>query len=676
MSDPELALKSINTIRTLCIDAIQKANSGHPGLPLGAAPMVYVLWQRHLRHNPRSPGWHDRDRFVLSAGHGSSLLYALLHLTGYDLSLDDLREFRQWESKTPGHPEVFMTPGVEATTGPLGQGGANAVGMAMAERFLAHRFNKPGHTIVDHNTYAFVSDGDLMEGLNAEAASLAGHLELGKLIYLYDANDVTLDGPASLCFDTEDVGRRYEAYGWQVLLVEDGDTDLDAIDRAITEAKADTARPSLIIVKTTIGYGSPNKAGTSSCHGSPLGDEEVALTKERLGWNPEHSFHVPDEVKEHLGSAVARGADLQASWQAGFEAYEAAHADLARDWKLACGGDLPEGWANELPTWSWGNGEAIATRAAAGKALNALAEKIPWLFGGDADLGCSTKTLLAGAEDFEGQGGTGRNIRFGVREHAMAAICNGLDYHGGIRPYAATFFVFCDYMRPSVRLATLNGQPVIYVWTHDSIAVGEDGPTHQPVEQLMSLRSMLNLSVVRPSDGNEAAEAWRYALERTDGPTALVLSRQKLPVLDRDRLAPASHLHKGAYVLAEAGDGSGGEAAIDAIIIATGSEVATALEARESLAADGVAARVVAMPCWEAFEAQDQAYRDAVLPPAVTARISVEAGVTFGWQRWTGLRGASVGVNRFGTSAPGNVILERYGITAANVAARVKEVLG
>jgi len=671
MSDPELAVKSINTIRTLCIDAIQKANSGHPGLPLGAAPMAYVLWQRHLRHNPRGPNWPDRDRFVLSAGHGSSLIYALLHLTGYDVSLDDLKAFRQWESNTPGHPELHVTSGVEATTGPLGQGGANAVGMAMAERFLAQRFNRAGHTVVDHHTYALVSDGDVMEGVNAEAASLAGHLKLGKLVFLYDANDVTLDGPASLCFDSEDVGRRYQAYGWQVLRVENGDTDIEAIDRAIADAKADTSRPSLIVVKTTIGFGSPNKAGQSSSHGSPLGDQEVALTKKALGWDPEKFFYVPEDVREHLGSAVARGADLQSSWQARFDAYETEHDALARDWRTAMSGGLPSGWDSELPSWS--AGEKIATRAAGGKVLNAAATKIPWLFGGDADLGCSTKTLLDGEGDFEGQGGSGRNIRFGVREHAMAAICNGLDYHGGVRPYAATFFVFSDYMRPSIRLAALNGQPVIYVWTHDSVAVGEDGPTHQPIEHLMALRCLPNLAVVRPSDGNEAAEAWRYALTRTGGPTALVMSRQKLPVLDRGHYAPASELHKGAYVLAEAGDGTGGEAAIDAIIIATGSEVAVALEARELLAGDGIAARVVAMPCWEEFAAQDRGYRDQVLPPAVTTRVSVEAGVTFGWDKWVGSGGASIGVDRFGASAPGNLVLERFGISARHVVERVKE---
>ena len=663
MSQRALEDHSVNTIRALSIDAIQQANSGHPGLPLGAAPMAYVLWRKHLRHSPGDPSWPNRDRFVMGAGHGSALVYSLLHLTGYDLSIDELRAFRQWGSKTPGHPEHGVTAGVEATSGPLGQGSANVVGMAMAERFLANHYNRPGHQIVDHLTYGLISDGDIMEGVAAEAASLAGHLHLGKLICLYDANDITLDGPTSLCFDGEDVARRYQAYGWQVLHVADGDRDLDAIDAAISEAKADDSRPSLIVIHTTIGYGSPNKAGTASAHGSPLGVEEVALTKQSLGCDPEQFFYVPADVAAHMG-AVEAGRALQAEWQEAFTRYEDAHPELARQFNLAFAKGLPDGWDDELPQWA--AGESLATRAAGGKVINAVAAKVPWLFGGDADLSCSTKTLIADGGDFDGQSGAGRNIRFGVREHAMASICNGLDYHGAIRPYCATFFVFADYMRPAVRLAALNGQPVIYVFTHDSVCVGEDGPTHQPVEHLMSLRVIVNVAVVRPCDANETREAWRYAMLRGAGPTALVLSRQKLPVLDREIFASAEGLHRGAYVLA---DGA------DAIIIATGSEVAVALAAREELAADGVSARVVSMPCWEQFASEDADYRESVLPAAVTARVSVEAGVTMGWKTWIGDRGQAIGIDRFGASAPGATNLDKFGITAANVAARVRDVM-
>ncbi len=664
MSERALEDSSVNTIRVLAIDAIQQANSGHPGLPLGAAPMAYVLWHKHLHHSPADPSWPDRDRFVMGAGHGSALVYALLHLTGYDLSIDELRAFRQWGSRTPGHPEHGVTPGVEATSGPLGQGSANVVGMAMAERFLANHYNRPGHEIVDHFTYGLISDGDLMEGVAAEAASLAGHLHLGKLICLYDANDITLDGPTSLSFDGEDVARRYQAYGWQVLNVADGDGDLAAIDAAIVSAQGDDARPSLIIIHTTIGYGSPNKAGTASAHGSPLGTEEVALTKKALGCDPEQFFHVPADVAAHLGAAVDRGRAAQAAWQEAFARYEGEHPDLAQQFKLALDKGLPAGWDDDLPQWP--AGESLATRAAGGKVINAVAAKVPWLFGGDADLSCSTKTLIADGGDFDGQSGAGRNIRFGVREHAMASICNGLDYHGGVRPYCATFFVFADYMRPAIRLAALNGQPAIYVWTHDSVCVGEDGPTHQPVEHLMSLRVIVNVAVVRPCDANETREAWRYAMLRNDGPTALVLSRQKLPVLDRELFASAQGLHRGAYVLA---DGS------DAIIIATGSEVEVALAARDELAGEGVSVRVVSMPCWEQFASEDADYRQSVLPAAVTARVSVEAGVTMGWRTWVGDRGYTVGIDRFGASAPGGTNLDKFGITSANVAARVRAVI-
>lgn len=663
MSNTDLSDLSINTIRTLSIDAIQKANSGHPGLPLGVAPMAYVLWQEHLQHNPSDPSWPDRDRFVLSPGHGSMLLYSLLHLSGYDLSVDDIASFRQWGSRCPGHPESFHTAGVEATTGPLGQGAANAVGMAMAERALAHMFNREGHQIVDHHTYAIISDGDVMEGVACEAASLAGHLGLGKLVCLYDANDVTLDGPADLSM-SEDVCARYAAYGWQVIRIEDGDTDLKGISAAIASAKSETNKPTLISIRTTIGFGSPNKAGKCSSHGSPLGDDELALTKKALGWTEEAPFAVPPTVLAHMGEPGAAGKKRQGDWEARFAAYEKAHPELAANWKLAMAGELPEDWNAEIPTWK--AGDKVATRAAAGKVQNAIARKLPWLLGGDADLGCSTKTLLDDGGDFNGRTGAGRNIHFGVREHAMGAICNGMDYHGGIRPYAATFFVFSDYMRPSVRVAALNGQSVIYCWTHDSIGLGEDGPTHQPVEHLMSLRVMPNLSVVRPADANETAAAWRYAVTRKDGPTALVLSRQGLPVHSE----PGDNLSRGAYVLSDC------EGTPAVMLLATGSEVALAMEAQAILSKEGVATRVVSMPCWEAFAQQDAAYRESVLPRAVRARVSIEAGATLGWERWIGDEGEAIGVDRFGASAPANVLLEEYGLTAAHVVAAAKRVRG
>tara|TARA_R110002073_G_scaffold142117_5_gene293845 strand:+ start:52769 stop:54763 length:1995 start_codon:yes stop_codon:yes gene_type:complete len=662
MSENALSELSINTIRTLSIDAIQKANSGHPGLPMGAAPMAYTLWQKHLRHDPKDPTWPNRDRFVLSPGHGSMLMYSMLHLAGYDLSIDDIASFRQWGSKCPGHPESFHTPGVEATTGPLGQGAANVVGMAMAERAQASMYNRPGHNIVDHFTYGIISDGDVMEGVACEAASLAGHLGLGKLICLYDANDVTLDGPADMTL-TEDVCARYESYGWQVLRVEEGDTDLAGIDAAIAAGKADTDRPTLIYVHTTIGYGSPNKAGTASSHGAPLGADEIALTKKELGWTETAPLTVPGEVAAHMAEPGIAGAGLNKAWAKAFAAYSEEYPELAASWKLALAGELPQGWDAALPTWKVG--EKVATRSAAGKVQNAIAQTVPWLFGGDADLSCSTKTAIADGGSFEGTNGTGRNIHFGVREHAMGAICNGMDYHGGIRPYAATFFVFSDYMRPAVRVAALNGQPVIYVWTHDSIGLGEDGPTHQPVEHLMALRVMPNLSVVRPSDANETAAAWRYAMNRTEGPTALVLSRQNLMVQEGTDKADVS---LGAYVLADcAGTPS-------VILLATGSEVEIAMEARTALEADGVATRVVSMPCWEAFAAQDTSYRDSVLPPAIRARVSIEAGVTLGWERYIGDAGEAIGVDTFGASAPAETIYQKYGLTVAKVVEAAKRV--
>ncbi len=667
-ADKSLDQLCIDTLRILAVDMVQKAESGHPGLPMGAAPMAYVLWRRHLRHNPKDPNWPDRDRFVLSAGHGSALLYCLLHLTGYDLTMEDLKAFRQWGSRTPGHPEYRATPGVEATTGPLGQGTGNAVGMAVAERMLSHRFNRPGHTIVDHHTYAIVSDGDLMEGVSSEASSLAGHLKLGKLIFLYDSNGVTLDGDSCLAFCTEDVARRYESYGWQVLHVEKGDTDTDAIDAAIEAAKEDTSRPSLIVVKTTIGYGSPHKQGTSAAHGAPLGVEEVALVKERMGWDPEKSFVIPEQALGRFRQA-AQGGEFQEDWQKRFDLYRQAHPDLAEEWDRTISGELPEGWDDDIPQWK--PGESVATREASGKVLNAIAKRVPWFVGGDADLSESTKTSIAGGGDFDGQSGEGKNLHFGVREHAMGAIANGMAYHGGARPFVATFFVFSDYMRPAVRLAALSELSVIFIWTHDSIALGEDGPTHQPVEHLISLRAMPNMRVLRPADAGETAEAYRFIMEHPEGPAALVLSRQKLPVIDRKRCASASGLRRGAYILSDppAGDPR-------AIIIATGSEVHQALEAKDLLGKENIPVRIVSMPSWELFAAQSQSYQEAVLPPSIEARVSVEAGVTLGWSRWVGESGISIGIDRFGASAPGKITLEKLGITAENIANTLRKLLG
>ncbi len=662
----------VNTLRTLSIDAVEKAASGHPGLPLGAAPLAYVLWSRHLRVDPADPAWPDRDRFVLSAGHGSMLLYALLHLFGFDLSLDDLRAFRQWGSRTPGHPEFGETPGVEATTGPLGQGAANSVGMALAERALAARFNRPGHAIVDHWTYALVSDGDLMEGVAAEAASLAGHLGLGKLVWLYDSNDVSLDGPTALAFSREDVAARFAAYGWHVQTVADADHDLEGLDRALAAARRETARPAFILAHTTIGFGAPTKQGSSEAHGAPLGPEEVAGTKRALGWDPARTFHVPAEAREHFRAAARRGARAHEEWKARLEAWTRAFHELAEEWCRVQARELPAEFARQaaalLPRWK--AGEKVATRDAGGKALAALAPLVPELLGGDADLSCSTKTALPGAGSFEAAGGTGRNLHFGVREHAMGSIGNGMLYHGGLRPYVSTFFVFSDYMRPPVRLAALARLPLILVWTHDSIAVGEDGPTHQPVEQLASLRAMPNLHVIRPADANETAQAWRLALESRRTPVALVLSRQKLPVLEGTAEKAEQGVARGAYVLCEA---SGGPAQV--VLIATGSEVALAVAAQSELARQGVRSRVVSMPCWELFALQDAAYRESVLPPALRPRVSVEAASPFGWERWTLSDGAIVGLEHFGASAPGEVNQERLGFGVARVVAAARDVL-
>jgi transketolase len=621
--------------------------------------MAYVLWQKHLVHNPRNPKWPDRDRFVLSAGHGSMLLYSLLHLTGYDLSLDDIKTFRQWGSRAAGHPESLLAPGVEATTGPLGQGASNAVGMAMAERFAAGRYNKPGYTIVDHFTYALVGDGDMMEGITHEAASLAGHLRLGKLVWLYDDNKVSLDGPTSLAF-TEDVGKRFEAYGWQVLRVDQGDTDLEAIDRALVAAKADTTRPSFIMVHTTIGYGSPHKAGSSEAHGAPLGADEVKLTKKNLGWDPDKQFYLPEEAVAHFRTAVERGAQAEAAWQKRFDAWAVENPDLANEWHIALRGALPEGWESALPTFS--PKDDLATRQSSGKVLAAIASKVPWLVGGDADLSCSTLTTLTGQGDFDGKTGLGRNIHFGVREHAMGAIANGLAYHGGVHPFTATFFVFSDYERPAVRMAAISRLPVTFVFTHDSIGVGEDGPTHQPVEQLMSLRLIPNLWVIRPADANEVVEAYKIAMRRSDGPVAVILTRQKTPTFDRAKLAPADGVQKGGYVLCDAAGG-----APHVVLMATGSEVALALAAQEKLLTQGIRARVVSLPSWEIFAAQSPEYKESVIPRAIKARVSIEAGVTLGWQRWVGDEGVAIGIDRFGASAPGGVLMKQFGFQADTV---------
>ncbi|NTU85791.1 MAG: transketolase [Chloroflexales bacterium] len=662
----ELDQLCANAIRALAIDGVQQANSGHPGLPLGMADAAYVLWTRFLKHNPEDPHWPDRDRFVLSAGHGSMLLYALLHLTGYDLSLDDLRRFRQWESKTPGHPESFMTPGVETTTGPLGQGLATSVGMALAERWLATQFNRPGFNIVDHHTYVLCSDGDLMEGISHEAASLAGHLALDKLICLYDANQISLDGPLDLSF-SEDVARRFEAYGWQVLRA--NGHSMTEVAHALAEASDEPERPSLIIARTTIGYGSPNKAGSAKAHGEPLGVDEVRLTKERLGWPTEPAFFVPGEVYEHMQLAVEVGNTRQREWEMMLERYKAGHPELAALWEQMQSKALPADWAATLPPFV-ADPKAKGTRVASGEVLNALVKVVPSIFGGSADLAGSNNTLIKGAATITGEDFGGRNLYFGVREHAMGAALSGMALHGGLIPYGGTFLVFSDYMRPAIRLAALTRLQVVYVFTHDSIGLGEDGPTHQPVEHVMALRLIPNLHVFRPGDANEVAMAWRSALERRDGPTAIVLSRQNVPTLDRSNgLAPAEGALRGGYVLRDA---EGARVAL----LATGSELSLAVAAADLLADRGVPARVVSLPCWEVFEAQDQAYREGVLPPALTARVAVEAGRSLGWERYVGQGGAVVGVDRFGFSAPYQEIYRHLGLTPEGVAEAALRVLG
>ena len=655
-SQPALDQLCINTIRTLAIDAIQNANSGHPGAPMGLAPAGYVLWTRIMKHNPQNPSWVDRDRFVLSGGHASMLLYSLLYLTGYGLSLEDIKNFRQWESKTPGHPEFGMTPGVETTTGPLGQGFANAVGMAMAERHLAARFNRPGHEIVDHCTYVMCGDGDMMEGVAAEAASLAGHLGLAKLICIYDDNKISIEGSTDITF-TENVALRFKAYDWHVLNVEDGN-DLAAILKALQLAKAETERPSLIILRTHIAYGSPNKQDSADAHGSPLGKEEVCLTKVCLGCPPDVEFCVPEAVLNYLNNCVRRGRASEEQWQETYKAFTEKYPDLAKQFVDAMSGYLTSGWDADIPEFSPSDGP-MATRAASGKVLNAIAGNLATLIGGSADLAPSNKTYLNCSHEFQKDSYDGRNIRFGVREHAMAAVMSGMFLHNGLRPYGGTFLVFADYMRPAIRVASLMKLPVIYVFTHDSVAVGEDGPTHQPIEHLAALRSIPGLTVIRPADASETAAAWRQAIETTSGPVALVLSRQKLPILAGNKTRFG--VSRGAYVLED------GHGRPDIILMATGSEVHLALEAQKILAAKDISARVVSMPSWELFEKTSEEYKNQVLLPDVAARIAIEAGVPMGWERYVGNMGTVIGINRFGASAPGGTVMKNFGFTPENV---------
>jgi transketolase len=678
----DLDQQCINLLRFLSVDMVQKADSGHPGLPLGAAPMAYTLWTKHMKYHPADPHWVDRDRFVLSAGHGSALLYSLLFATGYDLSLDDIKQFRQWGSKAPGHPEYGHTPGVEVTTGPLGQGLANAVGMAIGEAQLAASYNRDGHTIIDHHTWAIVSDGDLMEGVASEAASLAGHLKLGKLICLYDDNYVTLSAGTDMTF-SEDRAARFDAYGWQTIHIDDGN-DVDAIHAALRAAREDTTRPSLILVRTHIGFGSPEQ-DSYKAHGSPLGVEDVKKTKQNLGWPTEPDFLVPEPALAHMREAQDRGAKAQQEWNSRLDAYAKAFPELAKELQDRLGGVIPAGWDADIPTFPTDT-KGTSTRAAGGKVMNAFAKKLPALCGGSADLDPSTYTALKGFGDFnpaiepkdedeQGSDGggwsrAGRNFHYGVREHAMAAISNGLAAHGGFIPFDATFLIFSDYMRPSIRLAALMGLHVVHVFTHDSVALGEDGPTHQPVEQLASLRAIPNLTVIRPGDANETAVAWKVVVESKKHPVLLALTRQAVPTLDRNRYASADGLRKGAYVLSDAKDGKP-----SLILIASGSEVGLIVEASDKLQADGIAVRCVSMPSWELFDAQPQSYRDQVLPPDVTARLAVELGVSQGWERYVGAHGDMLGIDHFGASAPADVLLREFGFTTDNVVKRARALL-
>jgi transketolase len=681
-SPVELDKLCINVIRFLSVDAVEKANSGHPGLPMGAAPMAYVLWTRFLKHNPANPNWVNRDRFVLSAGHGSMLLYSLLYLTGYDLPLEQIKQFRQWGSMCPGHPERGKTPGVETTTGPLGQGFANGVGIAIAEEYLAAHYNRPGHEIVDHFTYALVSDGDLMEGVSSEAASLAGHLKLGKLIYLYDDNHITLSASTQITF-TEDRARRFAAYGWHTQTVENGN-DLEAIDCALRAAQAERERPSLILVRTHLGYGSPHKQDTFEAHGSPLGEEEVKSTKQALGWPLDPPFYIPDKALAHFRLALENGQQAEGEWNVRFSEYSKVFPDLAKEFQQAMAGELPDGWDSDIPTFP-ADPKGMATRAASGKILNTISPKLSSLIGGSADLDPSTRTALKAMGDFEntrdeagnlqGSAGggwsyAGRNLHFGVREHAMGSIANGLAVHGGIIPFTATFLIFSDYMRPPIRLAALMEQRVIFIFTHDSIALGEDGSTHQPIEQLASLRAIPNLVVIRPCDANETAVAWRVAIETRDRPVALILTRQSVPTLDRSQLSAADDLRRGAYVLTDAPNGKP-----DIILIGTGSEVSLTIAAGRRLSEKKINVRIVSMPSWELFDAQPRSYRDSVLPPFARARLAVEAGATQGWCKYVGGEGDVIGVDRFGASAPGEVVMREYGFNVENICERALDLV-
>ncbi len=663
----EIDQRTINTIRCLAIDAVERADSGHPGMPMGAAPMGYVLWTRYLKHNPADPTWPDRDRFLLSAGHGSMLLYALLHLTGYDLPMEDLKNFRQWDGITPGHPENYLTPGVEVTTGPLGQGFANGVGMALAERYLAAQFNTDEFSIVDHHTYGIVSDGDLMEGVASEAASLAGHQGLGKLVYLYDDNEISIDGDTDLAF-TEDVGARFEAYDWHVQHVDEG-TDLEAIDAAIQAAEGETDRPSLIVVSTHIGYGSPNKQDTAAAHGAPLGPEEVERTKRNLGWSTDEPFFVPDEVYDHMRTVVEEGRERQQAWEERKEAYAAQYPERAARFERWMKGALPAEWDDDLPVFE--PGASVSTRDASGDTLDCIAPATNgFLIGGSADLSGSNRTEVEGRSSHQPDHPEGAYFHFGVREHAMAGAANGMALHGGVRPYVGTFLVFADYLRPSLRLAALSKAAVTFVMTHDSIGLGEDGPTHQPIEHLAMLRATPNVTVVRPADGPEVVEGWRAALTRTDGPTVLVLTRQGVPVLDRVRLAGADGLHRGAYVLSDDGGTP------DVILMGTGSEVQHTVRAAETLRdEEALRVRVVSVPSWELFEEQPTSYRNEVLPPSVTARVAIEAGATLGWEPYVGPEGETIGIDRFGASAPGATNMEKFGFTAENVVRTARRLL-
>ncbi len=656
----------INTIRTLSMDAIQKANSGHPGAPMGLAPAAYILWKCFLKHNSKNPEWIDRDRFVLSGGHASMLLYSLLYLSGYDLTLDDIKNFRQWGSKTPGHPEFGHTPGVETTTGPLGQGFTNAVGMALAERHLATIFNHPDYEIIDHYTYMICGDGDLMEGITAEAASFAGHMGLAKLICIYDDNKISIEGNTDITF-TEDVGLRFKAYNWHVIRVEDGN-NLDDIHRAIKEAREETNKPSIIILRTHIAFGSPNKQDSADAHGSPLGEEEIRLTKKNLGWDENVSFYVPEQVIKMFEECIDKGKKAESIWKEKFEEYCSKYPVLSKKLNDSLNNSLNKGWDANLPDFSKNEGP-IATRAASGKILNAISENIPYLIGGSADLAPSNNTIIKSSHDFQKNMFDGRNIRFGVREHAMGGIMSGIALHKGLRPYGGTFFVFADYMRPAIRLASLMKLPVIYIFTHDSVAVGEDGPTHQPVEHLAGLRAIPGLTVIRPADATETIEAWRLAAQTTDYPVALILSRQKLPVIDRTIYSSADKLVNGAYILSDS-DGKP-----DIILIATGSEVHITLKAGKILEEKGISVRVVSMPSWELFENTSQEYKDKVLLPDVNVRIAVEAGISMGWERYTGSSGAVIGINEFGASAPGNIVMEKFGFTSENIVQKATELL-